>query len=80
MGFGFFNQSIVGWDRNTYAPITYLSGSFFARGVQTTFTQGSTSFCGGMYSFGVYTFGLPSGRSSWRVQRPGRLCDRKAER
>jgi hypothetical protein len=63
MGFGFFNQSILGWDRNTYAPITYLSGSFFARGVPATFAQGSTTFCGAMYSFGVYTFGLPSGQA-----------------
>src|SRR6266496_2219843 len=62
MGFGFANQSILGWEQNTYAPITYLSGSFFARGVPTTFAQGSTTFCGAMYSFGVYTFGLSSGQ------------------
>ena len=62
-GFGFFDQSILGWDRNVYAPITYLSGSFFARGVPNTFTQGSTNYCGAMYSFGVYTFGLASGQA-----------------
>jgi len=62
-GFGFADQSILGWEGNTYAPITYLSGSFFARGVPTTFTAGSSSFCGAMYSFGVYTFGLASGQA-----------------
>ena len=62
-GFGFADQSIMGWEGNTYAPISYLSGSFFARGVPTTFTAGSSSFCGAMYSFGVYTFGLASGQA-----------------
>ncbi|HXM54209.1 MAG TPA: LamG domain-containing protein [Candidatus Dormibacteraeota bacterium] len=62
-GFGFADQSILGWEENTYAPITYLSGSFFARGVPTTFTAGSSSFCGAMFSFGVYTFGLASGQA-----------------
>ena len=61
--FGFFDQSIIGWEQNVYAPITYLSGSFFARGVPTTFAQGSTTYCGAMYSFGVYTFGLASGQA-----------------
>jgi hypothetical protein len=63
MGFGFFDQSILGWERNVYAPVTYLSGSFFARGVPTTFAQGGTTFCGAMYSFSVYTFGLASGQA-----------------
>jgi hypothetical protein len=63
MGFGFFDQSILGWERNVYAPITYLSGSFFARGMPTTFAQGGTTFCGAMYSLSVYTFGLASGQA-----------------
>src|SRR6266487_3498813 len=61
--FGFFDTAALGWEGNWYAPFAYLSGSFFARGVPTTFTQGSTSYCGAMYSFGVYTFGLASGQA-----------------
>jgi hypothetical protein len=60
--FGFFNTAALGWEGNWYAPFAYLSGSFFARGVPTTFTQGSTTFCGAMFSFGAYTFGLNSGQ------------------
>src|SRR5207248_2579467 len=41
----------------------YLSGSYFARGVPTTFTQGSTTLCGAMYSFTAFTFGLASGQA-----------------
>src|SRR5579863_4151772 len=48
------NQSIIGWEGNYYAPFAYLSGSFFARGVNGTFTQGASSFCGTMFSFGIY--------------------------
>src|ERR1041385_321116 len=62
-GFGFADQSIMGWEGNTSAPIAYLSGSFFARGVPVTFTAGGSSFCGAMYSFGAYTFGLASGQA-----------------
>lgn len=61
-GFGFYNQSIVGWEGNTYAPFAYLSGAFFARGVTaSTYTAGGASYCGAMYSFGVYTYGLNGG-------------------
>ena len=48
------NQSIIGWEGNYYAPFAYLSGSFFARGVNGTFTQGPSSYCGTMFSFGIY--------------------------
>ncbi len=48
------NQSILGWEGNYYAPFAYLSGSFFARGVNGTYTQSSNSYCGTMLSFGVY--------------------------
>jgi len=48
------NQSILGWEGNYYAPFTYLSGAFFARGVNGTFTQGANSYCGTMFSFGIY--------------------------
>lgn len=62
-GFGFANQAILGWEGNTYAPFAYLSGAFFARGVTaSTYKAGNTSYCGAMYSFGVYTFGLNGGR------------------
>lgn len=61
--FGFFNQSAIGWQGNFYPVFAYLSGSYFARGVPSTFTQGSTSFCGAMYSFSAFTFGLASGQA-----------------
>jgi hypothetical protein len=61
--FGFFDQSAIGWQGNWYPAFAYLSGSYFARGVPTTFTQGSTTFCGAMYSFSVFTFGLAAGAS-----------------
>ena len=61
--FGWFNQSAIGWQSNWYAAFAYLSGSYFARGVPTRFTAGGTTFCGAMYSFGVFTFGLAAGQS-----------------
>jgi hypothetical protein len=61
--FGFFNQSAIGWQGNFYPAFAYISGSYFARGVPTTFTQGSTTFCGAMYSFGAFTFGLAAGQA-----------------
>ena len=62
-GFGFANESILGWQGNYYAPLTYLSGSYFARGVPTHYTAGGTTYCGAMYSFGVYTYGLDAGKA-----------------
>ena len=35
-GFGFANQTAIGWTGNYYAPFEYLSGSYFARGVPDT--------------------------------------------
>src|SRR5262245_40411759 len=61
--FGWFNRSAIGWQSNWYAAFAYLSGSYFARGVPTRFTAGGTTFCGAMYSFGVFTFGLAAGQS-----------------
>jgi hypothetical protein len=61
--FGWFNQSAIGWQGNWYPAFSYLSGSYFARGVPNTFTQGGTSFCGAMYQFSVFTFGLAAGQS-----------------
>ncbi|HKE13439.1 MAG TPA: RICIN domain-containing protein [Kofleriaceae bacterium] len=61
--FGWFDQSAIGWQGNWYPAFSYLSGSYFARGVPSTFTQGSTSYCGAMYSFGAFTFGLAGGQS-----------------
>jgi NPCBM-associated, NEW3 domain of alpha-galactosidase len=62
-GFGFANQSVLGWEGNWYAPITYLSGSYFARGVPAHYKQFGTTYCGAMYSFGIYTYGLASGQA-----------------
>jgi len=61
--FGWFNQSAIGWQGNWYPAFAYVSGSYFGRGVPNTFTQGSTSFCGAMYSFSAFTFGLAAGAS-----------------
>jgi len=61
--FGWFDQSAIGWQGNWYPAFAYLSGSYFARGVPTTFAQGSTTLCGAMYSFSAFTFGLASGQS-----------------
>jgi NPCBM-associated, NEW3 domain of alpha-galactosidase len=62
-GFGFANQTVIGWEGNFYAPFAYLSGSYFARGVPTTYAQGGQSYCGAMYSFGVYDYGLAAGQA-----------------
>jgi len=62
-GFGFANQTVIGWEGNFYAPFAYLSGSYFARGVPQQYTQGGTTYCGAMYSFGAYTYGLPAGQA-----------------
>jgi len=63
-GAGYYNQTVIGWEGNWYAPFAYLSGSYFARGVPTTYTDsGGTEYCGAMYSFGVYNYGLKSGQA-----------------
>jgi hypothetical protein len=62
-GFGYANETAIGWERNLYAPFGYLSGSYFARGVPTTYKSGSQSLCGAMYSFGAYTYGLAPGQA-----------------
>ncbi|NUS17231.1 MAG: RICIN domain-containing protein [Streptomyces sp.] len=56
-GQGFQNQSAIGWEGNYWPAYSYLSGSYFARGVPTTYTSGSTTLCGAMYSFGIYHTG-----------------------
>lgn len=64
-GFGFANQTVIGWENNYYAPFAYLSGSYFARGVPLTYQANGrgTTYCGAMYSFGVYTYGLAAGQA-----------------
>lgn len=64
-GFGFANQTVIGWEGNYYAPFEYLSGSYFARGVPVTYQPGGQgqSYCGAMYSFGVYNYGLAAGQA-----------------
>jgi NPCBM-associated, NEW3 domain of alpha-galactosidase len=63
LGFGFANETTIGWEGNIYAPFEYLSGSYFARGVPQTYTAGRSSYCGAMYSFGAYTWGLAAGQA-----------------
>ena len=62
-GYGFFNQTAIGWEGNIYAPFAYLSGSYFARGVPDQYKQGGTTYCGQMYSFGIYNYGLTAGQA-----------------
>jgi hypothetical protein len=62
-GFGFANQTVIGWEGNIYAPFEFLSGSYFARGVPQKFTQGNSNYCGAMYSFSVYDYGLAAGQA-----------------
>jgi hypothetical protein len=72
-GFGFANQSVIGWEGNWYAPFAYLSGSYFARGVPAHYKPRGTTYCGAMYSFGIVAFGLaagqapPAGSVSWAM-------------
>ncbi len=62
------NQSVLGWEGNYYAPFAYLSGSFFARGVTGTYTQGGSGYCGTMFSFGVYgAYAHPPGTVQWSM-------------
>lgn len=56
-GQGYSNQSAIGWDGNYWPAYAYLSGSYFARGVPTTYTSGGSTLCGAMYSFGIYHTG-----------------------
>jgi hypothetical protein len=62
-GYGFANQSIIGWEGNIYAPLADLSGAYYARGVPTRFTQGNTTYCGAMYTFAIYNYGLATGQA-----------------
>lgn len=59
-GQGFQNTTAIGWDGNYWPVSTYLSGSFFARGVPTTYN----GLCGAMYSFSAYTYGGNPGAQS----------------
>ncbi len=62
-GYGFANQTVIGWEGNIYAPFAYLSGSYFARGVPVRYQQSGQTYCGAMYSFGVYHYGLAAGQA-----------------
>lgn len=71
-GFGYANTTQLGWTGNQYAPLSYLSGSFWARGVPDQFANGNQTICGSLYSFGVYMWGLngaaPAGGSvNWTM-------------
>jgi hypothetical protein len=63
-GQGFQNDTVLGWDGNYWPVFEFLSGSFFARGVTTTYTQSGTSYCGGMYTFSAYDYGGAPGAQS----------------
>ncbi|WP_377273105.1 RICIN domain-containing protein [Peterkaempfera sp. SMS 1(5)a] len=56
-GQGFSNESALGWDGNYWPVNTFLSGSYFARGVPTTYNSGGTTICGAMYTFSIYHTG-----------------------
>ncbi|MGH3121575.1 MAG: hypothetical protein ACRDND_11210, partial [Streptosporangiaceae bacterium] len=62
-GYGFYNQSVIGWEGNYYAPFAYLSGAYFARGVPVHYTQSGQAYCGAMYTFGAYNYGLAAGQA-----------------
>jgi hypothetical protein len=53
---GFQNETALGWDGNYWPVFQYISGSFFARGVPTTYNANGTTICGAMYSFSVYNY------------------------
>ena len=53
-GQGYSNETALGWDGNYWPVFEYLSGSFFARGVPTTYNANGTTICGAMYSFSIY--------------------------
>ena len=56
-GQGYYNESALGWDGNYWPVFSYLSGSYFARGVPTTYNASGTTICGAMYSFSIYQTG-----------------------
>ena len=68
-GQGYDNVTALGWDGNYWPVYEYLSGSFFARGVPTTYDSGGTTLCGAMYSFSIYHYnGNRSAQSvSWTM-------------
>jgi hypothetical protein len=63
-GQGFQNTTAIGWDGNYWPVFSYLSGSFFARGVNATYKSAGTSLCGAMYSFSAYVYGGNPGAQS----------------
>jgi hypothetical protein len=80
-GQGFANVTAIGWDSNYWPVFEYLSGSFFARGVNSTYNAGGTTICGGMYSFSAYTFGgNPRAQSVQWTQDSGYLPAMKTTR
>ncbi|MFL6119164.1 MAG: hypothetical protein ACJ73U_06060, partial [Actinophytocola sp.] len=69
-GRGFFNTTAIGWDGNYWPVTAFLSGSFFARGVNSTFN----GLCGGMYTFSAYNFGsAPAAQSVQWTEDSGYL-------
>jgi hypothetical protein len=58
-GQGFSNETAIGWTGNYWPVFAYLSGSYFARGVPTTYDSSGTTICGAMYSFSIYNTSGP---------------------
>jgi hypothetical protein len=80
-GLGYSNQTAIGWDTNYWPVFEYLSGSFFARGVNSTYVSNGTTLCGGMYSFSAYTYGgNPAAQSVQWTQDSGYLPAMKTTR
>src|SRR3954454_10430641 len=80
-GQGFANVTAIGWDSNYWPVFEYLSGSFFARGVNSTYNAGGTTICGAMYSFSAYTYGgNPGAQSVQWTQDSGYLPAMKTSR
>lgn len=70
-GQGFSNESAIGWPGNYWPVFSYLSGSYFARGVPTTYNSSGTTICGGMYSFSIYNTNGPRPAQSVRWTQDG---------
>jgi hypothetical protein len=76
-GQGFQDTTAIGWDGNYWPVFEYLSGSFFARGVGSTYN----GLCGAMYSFSAYTYGgSPAAQSVTWTEDSGYLPAMKTSR
>ena len=80
-GQGFQNTTALGWDGNYWPVFAYLSGSFFARGVNSTYNSAGTNICGGMYTFSAYNYdSAPAAQSVQWTEDNGYLPAMKTTR